>query len=99
MKFDPFKDSSDRTEQHFADPTDHFYGLMRPVTEPIHRQIGHAPEVGPHDIWKGKTWEDMPSQGKDSTHKRLNFALFRRGLYDPTAGREVFRLRPCGSAI
>ena len=39
----------------------------------------HAPEVGQQDEWQGKTWRDMP--GTDSDNKKLNFTLFRRGLY------------------
>ena len=39
----------------------------------------HAPEVGQQDEWQGKTWRDMP--GTDSDNKKLNFVLFRRGLY------------------
>lgn len=40
----------------------------------------HPAEVGAHDEWKGKTWRDMP--GTDSDNKKLNFVLFRRGLYE-----------------
>lgn len=32
--------------------------------------------------WNGHTWQDMPTRG-GSEHKLLDFALYRRGLYDP----------------
>lgn len=41
----------------------------------------HEPEVGQSGRWKGKVWRDMPGMGL--TERKLNFALFRRGLYDP----------------
>ena len=42
----------------------------------------HSAEVGADGEWDGKTWEDMP--GTDSENKKLNFVLFRRGLYEWT---------------
>lgn len=32
--------------------------------------------------WNGHTWQDMPTRG-GTDHKLLDFALYRRGLYDP----------------
>lgn len=43
----------------------------------------HPPIVGQNDEWMEKTWEDMP--GKDVDVQKLNFFLFRRGLYDVDA--------------
>lgn len=41
----------------------------------------HPAVVGWRETWKGKTWRDMPGHCDDV--RKLNFALFRRGLYDP----------------
>jgi len=50
----------------------------------------HAAEVGADGEWNGKAWEDMP--GTDSDNKKLNFVLFRRGLYEWTENpREAAR--------
>ncbi len=45
--------------------------------------MGHAPvcEWDGVDPRTGKTWQDMP--GNSSEDKKLNWALFRRGLYSP----------------
>lgn len=43
----------------------------------------HPAEVGWRGTYKGYTWRDMP--GSDYDCKKLNFFLFRRGLYDPKA--------------
>ena len=41
----------------------------------------HSSQVGPNGTHNGKTWRDMP--GTDESVKKMNFALFRRGLYRP----------------
>ena len=41
----------------------------------------HPPISGPHDEFRGLRWQDMP--GSDSDCQKLNFSLFRRGLYNP----------------
>lgn len=40
----------------------------------------HPAVVRADDEWRGKTWSDMP--GTDAVSKKLNFVLFRRGLYE-----------------
>lgn len=50
----------------------------------------HPPTVGASGTFKGKTWRDMP--GSDNDNKKMNFALFRRGLFTPdTKPRESAR--------
>ena len=44
-----------------------------------HRRIGHAKECEWNERFKGKTWRDMP--GSDEFEAKMNFFLFRRGLY------------------
>ena len=46
----------------------------------------HPAEVGQQDEWQGQPWRDMP--GTDSDNRKLNFFLFRRGLYDAEANRD-----------
>ena len=40
----------------------------------------HPAVVSANDEWRGKTWSDMP--GVDALSKKMNFFLFRRGLYE-----------------
>lgn len=40
----------------------------------------HPAVVSANDEWRGKTWGDMP--GVDALSKKMNFFLFRRGLYE-----------------
>lgn len=40
----------------------------------------HPPIVGQQEEFLGKTWRDMPGAG--NMEKKLNFFLFRRGLYE-----------------
>jgi len=40
----------------------------------------HPAVVSANDEWRGKTWSDMP--GVDNVSKKMNFFLFRRGLYE-----------------
>lgn len=40
----------------------------------------HPSTVGPNDAFLGKMWTDMP--GNSEEDKRMNFCLFRRGLFD-----------------
>lgn len=40
----------------------------------------HPAVVSATDEWRGKTWSDMP--GVDNVSKKMNFFLFRRGLYE-----------------
>jgi hypothetical protein len=42
----------------------------------------HPPIVGQQGEFCGKTWRQMPGAG--NLEKKLNFFLFRRGLYEPT---------------
>lgn len=39
------------------------------------------PTAGPNDLHNGLGWRDMP--GTDEEVRRMNFSLYRRGLYDP----------------
>ena len=41
----------------------------------------HPPIVNQDGVWQGMTWMDMPGQTYEM--KKLNFFLFRRGLYSP----------------
>lgn len=42
----------------------------------------HPAICGPDESFLGKTWRDM--SGSDDLNKKMNFFLFRRGLYEPT---------------
>ena len=42
----------------------------------------HPPIVGQQGEFCGKTWRDMPGAG--NLERKLNFFLFRRGLYEST---------------
>ena len=46
-----------------------------------HSPLYHPPVAEWWEEWKGLTWEDMC--GEDEIIRKLNFALYRRGLYDP----------------
>jgi len=39
----------------------------------------HFPSVPWFGTWKGRTWSEMP--GQDDLTQKMNFALFRRGLF------------------
>lgn len=39
----------------------------------------HPSIAGPDDEFRGKTWRDMP--GSDNENRKMNFFLFRRGLF------------------
>jgi hypothetical protein len=45
----------------------------------------HPAIVGPDGTWKGLTWRDMPGVTDDV--RRLNFALYRRGLHSGVKDR------------
>jgi hypothetical protein len=52
----------------------------------------HPAEVGPNDVWKGKTWQDMPGGGgKSEFMRRATFSLFRRGLHSGECDDEGYR--------
>jgi hypothetical protein len=52
----------------------------------------HPAVAGPDDVFRGMTWRQMP--GSEAEVKRMNFFLFRRGLYDiqPAGTRDVTRV-------
>jgi len=54
---------------------------------PIKDVRPHPDYVGPLDVWRGKTWQDMP--GTEEITKKCNFFLWRRGLlkYDCQSAR------------
>ena len=55
----------------------------------------HPAIAGPHDTFLGKTWQDMP--GVDPESKKLNFFLFRRGLYEmPSERKDINRFMSAG---
>lgn len=43
----------------------------------------HPPKVGWDEKWNGLGWRDMPGGDQQEVIRKLNFALYRRGLYDP----------------
>ena len=55
----------------------------------------HPAVAGPNDTFLGKTWQDMP--GTDIESKRMNFFLFRRGLYEmPSERKDINRFMRAG---
>lgn len=46
----------------------------------------HPPIAGPNETWRGKSWRDMPAG--DEILKRMNFFLFRRGLFEPASATD-----------
>lgn len=52
-------------------------GMGNKFLRHAHRR-GHPAVVEWHDEWLGRRWQDMP--GPTEEFKKLNFALFRRGL-------------------
>ena len=49
----------------------------------------HPPTVGAHGTFRGKTWRDMHGSCEDV--KKMNFFMFRRGLY--TTGKAAVERR------
>lgn len=49
----------------------------------------HFPAVAWDEEWKGKRWRDMPGACDDT--RKMNFALFRRGLYSAEESVEAAR--------
>ncbi|MFK5920894.1 MAG: hypothetical protein QM496_01840 [Verrucomicrobiota bacterium] len=75
--------------------------VKHPLEElPLEQVTRHLPVVGWNEVWRGKTWRDMP--GHDAFFKRCNFFLWRRGRlkYDlataPMGGGALDRLRERG---
>lgn len=66
----------DDTSEHTAN------GWINPVNY-------HPAVVTATDEWRGKTWSDMP--GVDNVSKKMNFFLFRRGLYEIEDGKAAAR--------
>jgi hypothetical protein len=63
---------------------------------PIERVRPHVAMVGPLDVWRGKSWRDMP--GNEEVYKKLNFFLWRRGMlkYDCHNSRGWIGVMPQG---
>ena len=58
-----------------------------------HRKMGakyHPAVTGPEETWQGKSWTDMP--GTENDVKKLNFFLFRRGLYEMPGRRDIRKI-------
>lgn len=57
----------------------------------LSRGRGGAPAEIDASRHRGLGWRDMPGQGE--VVKKCNYYLFRNGLYDPEADREIWRHR------
>jgi len=57
------------------------------------QHCGHPAAANWDEEWRGRRWEDMP--GPTEEFKKLNFALFRRGLL--VEGNKQFVSRKIGT--